>query len=144
MDSYSIFITSLLALIILYLLVKDKRASRGKQVLEDTAERKINTVRRDNAALRDLDTYSETLFTAHVEGKTRRFFLDVKKTSDQKKVLIISELEREIGGESGYSLVVFSNEIDKFKHELDRCYGYMKNSSRPLSLKYNRKRLGGI
>lgn len=128
MDSYNIFITALLILIILYLLVKDKLPSGSKQGSKDGAERKMNTVRRDNAALRDLESYSETLFTAHVPGKTRRFFLDVNKAKNGKKVLVISELESEIGGESGYSLIVFANEIDKFKRELDRCYGYMKNT----------------
>ncbi len=125
MDSYNIFVIALLVVVILYLLLKDKLPSRSNQDSREGAERKMNTVRRDNASLRDLDAYSETLFTAHVPGKTRRFFLDVKRTKDRKKVLVISELESEIGGESGYSLVVFANEIDKFKRELDRCYRYM-------------------
>lgn len=126
MDSYTIFIIALLVVVVLYLLLKDKLPFVSKQEPKDRVEPKMNTVRRDNAALRDLDNYSETLFTAHVPGNTRRFFLDVNKAKNGKKVLVISELVREIGGESGYSLVVFANEIDRFKRELDRCYGYMK------------------
>jgi len=150
MDSYNIFITALLVVIILYLVLKKKRPSVSKQESKtetvqmmntfrrdnagfnmntnpkDTAERKTNTVRRDNAEQRDLYFIRETLFTATVPGRARRFFLDVKKTMDGQQVLTISELEQQVNGEKAFRVIIFSNEIDKFKRELDRCYGYMK------------------
>ncbi len=123
MDSYNIFVTVLLVIIIGYLLIKKKSstASRGIQ-----QEEPINKVRRDAAQERKVQNFRKNLFTTEVTGIARRFFFDVKESLDGRKFLSISELENEIGGDKAFTVIIFGDEIEGFKKAFDRSYGYMK------------------
>jgi uncharacterized protein YxeA len=126
MDSYSIFIIILLAIIILYLLTKKNTSTASKS---ETKEKQINKVRRDAAEERKVQNYRENLFTTEVTGKSRRFFFDVRESLDGRKFLSISELEKEIGGDKAYTVLIFGDEIEGFKKAFERSYGFMKSSA---------------
>lgn len=127
MDSYNIFIIILLAVIIVYLLVKKRTPSESSRASKDSSEQ-IKKVRRDAAEERKVQNYRQNLFTTEVTGVSRRFYFDVKESLDGRKFLSISELEKEIGGDKAYTLIVFGEEIEGFKKAFERSYGYMKGN----------------
>ncbi len=98
-------------------------------ILLEKSENRQSRIRRVNANEREEKKSKVNLHTTESGNEKHRFFFDIKLDERGKKFLTISELEKEIGGEKGYTIVIFNHEIEGFKKAFERSYGFMKSTS---------------